>query len=415
MQEKDELEKPVIFNLAIKKDKRVLMLLLSVACLLLMVVMANARVAYAGSETDQGGGNGPTPQWIWPGDGGGTDPIPNTFYGEVYNPTGRPIPAGVAVVLTGGGNMGYAWTTTDSQGTFQIQSGSVVGNNIEIKPNTIYQLLINDEDAQGRPGFGLVDTEWCQAGGWYFTDNMGWANVHIQLQRAPKVNVTFAALYSNTQFATLSYEWGTSTTFNHQLDFNVLIVGVSTGYSVTTSGSYMCRVDGNERIAVQRIFYANAYYDAKPYDPYGTPGVTVAGVTIPDKYSGYYNNPVNEYLSNASELLSTDPSHTFSFGLGPSTAIYGYTETESHTWGVSASPFAILFNVFGNLITMDETVTTTKSTYVKMSVTVPTGYPLINFMAYCPGPPGTSFDPLRDSKDGTGGYELHIWDMSGYG
>ncbi len=130
MQEKDELEKPVIFRLAIKKDKRVLMLLLSVACLLLMVVMANARVAYAGSETDQGGGNGPTPQWIWPGDGGGTDPIPNTFYGEVYNPTGRPIPAGVAVVLTGGGNMGYAWTTTDSQGTFQIQSGSVVGNNI---------------------------------------------------------------------------------------------------------------------------------------------------------------------------------------------------------------------------------------------------------------------------------------------
>ncbi len=415
MQEKDELEKPVIFRLAIKKDKRVLMLLLAFACLLLMVVMANSRVAYAGSETDHSGGNGPTPQWIWPGDGGGKDPIPNTFYGEVYNPAGRPVPAGVAVALYGGGSMGYAWTTTDSAGTFQIKSGSVIGNNIEIKPNTIYQLLINDRDRNGLPGFGLVDTEWCQSGGWYFTDNIGWANAHVPLQRTPQVNVTFAALYSNTQFATLSYEWDTSTTFNHQLEFGALTAGVSIGYSVTTSGSYTCRVDGNERIAVQMIYYANAFYDAKPYDPYATPGVTVAGVTIAVPYLGYYNNPVNEYISNPSELLNTDRPHTFSFGVGPSTAIYGYAETGSHTWGISGSPFAILFDAFGKLITMDETVTTTSSTYVKILVTVPTGNPLINFMAYCPGPSGTRFDPLRDSKDGTGGYELHIWDMDGYG
>jgi hypothetical protein len=160
------------------------------------------------------------------------------------------------------------------------------------------------------------------------------------------------------------------------------------------------------------LWYSNAYDDCIT-NCSGIFNVVEAGIAELVPHQGWYQPPISEYITNPSALKTTDPAHTFSFALGPSTETYSYSESGSYTWGASVgSPFGILFSAWGNIITLDATVTTTTghTNDVNISVTVPTGYGLIDFMAYCPGPPGTSFNPL--AANATGGFELHIWDMS---
>jgi hypothetical protein len=239
----------------------------------------------------------------------------------------------------------------------------------------------------------------------------------IPLAPATIVNVTFAALYSNTQFATLQYGIGSSTDFYHTLSFGVLNSGINIGYSTSQSGSYTGSVTGVESAAIQMLYYSNAYDDCPPGGGSGTFNVVDAGIGEKVPYNGYYANKISEYITNASALYTTDLPHTFTFGACPGTWTYGYSETGSYTWGLSVgSPFGILFGAWGNIISIDETVSTTteKTNDVSISVTIPPGYGDVQFMAYCPGPPGTTFNPLQSSV-GTGGFELHIWDMSADG
>jgi len=265
-------------------------------------------------------------------------------------------------------------------------------------------------------GVSCDNPAWGQWSGNLTTDSNAYGTTFVQLSPAAVANVTFAALYSNTKFATLYYGMGSSSDFYHTLSFGVLNSGISEGYSSSQSQSYLASVTGVESIAVQMMYYSNAYYDSFQ-SSIGNPGVVTAGITTRVPYHGYYQPAISDYITNPSSLITTDEPHTFSFGLAPSTETYSYSESGSYTWGASVgSPFGIIFSAWGNVITLDETVTTTTShtNDVTISVTVPQGYGTVDFMAYCPGPAGTSFNPIEGSV-GTGGFELHIWDMSGDG
>jgi hypothetical protein len=296
--------------------------------------------------------------------------------------------------------------TTDSNGYFKYSS---IYN---IQPYSWYSVEVNGKlsDLTHNP----VIAQWGQCRGLVETNGKGYASITLFLDTSTVVNVTYAALYSNTQFATLSYGLSSSSDFYHTLSFGILNSGINLGYSTSLSGSFLASVTGVESIAVQRMYYASAFCD---YSVSG-PGAVTVGITglVPDR--GFYQPPISEYIANPSGLLTTDQPHTFSFGLGPSTETYYYSETSSYTWGASGgSPFGIIFSEWGNIITLDETVTTTTGSTndVTISVTVPRGYGMVDFMAYCPGKPGTSFSPLAANSVGSGGFELHIWDISGDG
>ena len=405
------------------RSQRILLPLIVVAVLLFVVALSSAgKPAYAANPN-----TGVSPQSSSGGGGGGSE-LPNTIYGYVYtyaSPASQEVPiVGVSVYLVWDycfpvqGPILYN-TTTGPGGYFIFnESDMYEGAPLPIYAHTTYFVDVNGwYNYQSNPITSLGVTcdypAWGQWSGNVTTDSNGCGVTSVQLNAAAVTNVTFAALYSNTKFATLSYGTGSSSTFYHTLSFGVLNSGISAGYSASQSGSFTASVTGVESIAIQRMYYSNAYYDSS----LSSPGVVAAGITALVPYQGYYDNAISEYITNPSGLLTTDRPHTFSFGLAPSTETYYYSESGSYTWGASVgSPFGILFSAWGNVITLDETVTTTTghTNDVTISVTIPQGYGTVDFMAYCPGPAGTSFNPLEGNV-GTGSYELHIWDMSSDG
>jgi hypothetical protein len=307
---------------------------------------------------------------------------------------------------------------TDSDGHFEFTNSYVesYGLYYGIVPCTWYYLSVNGYfdpwTGDTNLGYSCDNPAWCQWLCNVTTNSNGYGKEVIILQPSAVVNVTYAALYSDTQFATLYYGLGNQSDFYHTLNFGVLNSGVSTGYSTSQSQSFTASVWGVKSIAIQMMYYASAFYDSI----IANPGVVTAGLTrVPNQ--GFYNNPISEYITNPNGLLSTDPKHCLPFGIEQqSSQTYYYSETNSYTWGASASsPLAIIFGAWGNVVTLDVTVTASCRSDVTIYVGVPQGYGYVNFMAYCPGPAGTSFDPLAKPSVGTGGFELHVFDMSGDG
>jgi hypothetical protein len=216
------------------------------------------------------------------------------------------------------------------------------------------------------------------------------------------VNVTYAALYSDTEYATLEYGIQSESSFSHSVSFNVLNNGISLSYTQSSSASTSFIVSGVSCYQTCEHWYANSYDDS-------VPGVTKAGLSIQVPNTLCYSYATSEYVDP-----TTLTSDYVDFGLGGGGKIsqkYDYQETGSYTWGVNGAPFAIVFSAWSQLITIDETVTTTKTNQLSFTVTVPANSSFINFRAYCP----SNFNPRADPSIGTGGFELHVFDMSGYG
>lgn len=379
------------------RSQRILPLIVFTVLVFVLALSSAGKPAYAASPAP------PTPQMIIGGGGGNPPP---QIMGQIFNYETGDYATGVTVYIYGTGlNQGIliGSGTTDWRGNYDFVTGA-------IQPDSEYLVTINGQ--QSDLGTATTDPSWCQYECYVWT-NSGSQGImgRVLLEPSAIVNVTYAALYSNTQFATLSYGLSNSSDFYHTLSFGILNSGINVGYSTSQSESYVASVTGVESIAVQQMYYSNAYYD----EIISNPGVVKAGINELVPYHGYYNNLASEYITNPNELITADQPHTFSFGLAPSTETYYYSESGSYTWGASVgSPFGIIFSAWGNIVTLDETVTTTTghANDVTISVTVPQGYGTVDFMAYCPGPKGTSFNPLHANNVGTGSFELHIWDMS---
>jgi hypothetical protein len=384
------------------KNPRVLMLLVAFSFFLLLLAMSNTKPVYAA-------GTVPAPQRIIPGgDDGGPTPAPNTIYGQLESLGALgPYPAHVLVNLI---QFTSIWTIyTDDIGCFQFQTGAYYPGqtSLVIMPNIRYEITVNGGYINEMGGW-IPDPAWGQWAGYVVTDDTCWAQVYPRLQPAAVVNVTYAALFSNTQFATLQYGLQTTSTFSHSVSFNVLNSGISIGYSTSSSATFTCWVTGASSISVAKHHYANAFYDSTLTNP----AVVKAGISSQVPFTLFYSYPAMEYV-NPSTLNVSYADFSINEGSGQK---YQYSETGSHTWGATAGvPFGIIFSAWSQVITLGETVTTSGTNDVSFTVYVPSGYGygFVNFRAYSPG--AGSFNPLQDPNKGTGGLELHVWDMSGKG
>lgn len=180
------------------KNRRVLVLLLAFAFLLILFAASSAQPAYA-TGTPSG------PQIIVPGP---TEPdpftyAPNTIEGIVYGYSTGSNAAGITVNLSYGTSL--VAIQADSRGYFQFYTGIGFPDQpiILIQPNTQYRITVNG-GSYGEMGGWIPDPTWGQWAGNVITDSNGWAGKHIPLQPAAIVYVPAAAIFSNTRYATVS-------------------------------------------------------------------------------------------------------------------------------------------------------------------------------------------------------------------
>lgn len=93
---------------------------------------------------------------------------------------------------------------------------------------------------------------------------------------------------------------------------------------------------------------------------------------------------------------------------------YHYKETGSHTWSVSSGVgFAITYQAYGISIGVDATVAVTSGTeswvYFEVDRRSEASPDIRMFRAYSRGWP---LNPSKNSGQGIGGMELHIWEIS---
>jgi hypothetical protein len=111
-----------------------------------------------------------------------------------------------------------------------------------------------------------------------------------------------------------------------------------------------------------------------------------------------------EYVTsqNASSAYTT----TVSVGSGG--AEFDYKESGSWTWKASVCPLGIVFQAFGQAISIDVTVQVTSGwTQWVRAVFNNTSNSTLDFLVYTPG--------AQPVANGFGGMELHVWDLSGAG
>ena len=110
-----------------------------------------------------------------------------------------------------------------------------------------------------------------QWAGYVVTDSTGWAQVYPHLQPAAVVNVPAAAIFSNTKYATVSYEMQSTYTVSHSLTFSVSITGISWGYQPSTTATYgmIFTVKPNCGATVSGRHYAASFWD----DTASPPGI----------------------------------------------------------------------------------------------------------------------------------------------
>jgi hypothetical protein len=364
----------------LKVQREFMLLLALLTCLFFLWIVSSTKPAYADNGL----------QVLDPGDGGGGGPPPpsNTIEGWVINRRDGSFAVGLTVYLYYG-EYGFE-TTTDANGHFVFQGAYIC-------PNWDFLFSLNGE--RYSLGDSCDDARWGQWFGGIHTNDVGYGSRNIFLEPAAKVNVTAAALFSNSQYATLYYGRQTEHTFSHGLSFHVPILGISTGYttSETVTYSVLFECAPNTAQHVYRTHYASTYYDEIIGD------VVASGITdvVANCYWG--SRSTHEYLDSNS--LPTNDWGDFT--VAPGAMEWEYRETGSHTWSASDGvPFAIIYAAFSRIINLDITVTvaTGTTTWVRFRIENPTGHDLC-FRAYTPG-------ARPDPPDGElGGMELHVWQI----
>jgi hypothetical protein len=161
------------------------------------------------------------------GGGGGSSSPTYNIYGQVFNCPNGDYVSNVTVCVwnTQGALCGEA--TTDSSGDFNIVSLAIMANS---------EYLVTVNSYLSGLGTSPIDPTWCQYSAYVETNSLASGMAQpIPLAPATIVNVTYAALYSNTKFATLSYGIGSSSDFYHTLSFGVLNSGINVGYTTATA------------------------------------------------------------------------------------------------------------------------------------------------------------------------------------
>jgi len=358
--------------------RKVQVWLLLMAAVLVFLWLTSTRTAYA---SDDGVGT----ESITPGEGGG---LTNAVAGFIDDEAGSPV-VGMYVYLYAD----YVWplgAVTDSRGFFMFHDP------YSIHPNSFYHISVNGEWLQ--LGVECLDKTYGQWYGAVQTDNKGVAWKFITLQRAAIVDVPAAAIFSNTQYATVYYGTQTSQGFSHSLSFSVPILGISVGYKTSENVAYTALFWSlpNHSQYINRPYYASTYFD----DTVGN--IVATGITheVPNTWWGGLST--HEYL-NKTRLPTTE---YVDFPVPPGGQDWTYQETGSTTWSANFDvPFAIIYEAFSRLIKIDITVTSTSgtTTWVRYRIENPTEND-IYFRVYTPGA-----QPNQNNR--IGGMELHVWQL----
>ena len=369
----------------VKRNVQVWLLLM--AAVLVFLWFASARTAYAG-----GGGEGT--ESFWPGEGGG---LTNAVEGFIYHEGAGPA-CGIWVFLETGYVPPLA-TTTDSVGYYKFEDPNY------ILPNSLYHISVNGE--WGQLGVVCLDKGYGQWYGIVQTDDKGLAWKSITLEHSTIVDVPAAVIFSNTKYATVSYEMTGTYTVSHSLAFSVPITGTSVGYqqSTTATVGFAFSIDPNCGAKISRRHYAASYWD----DAASPPTVEKTGISGSEASWWWDFLGQSEYLNTSSPVVV---SNHFEMRVDPIGTVEGwYYEQGSTTWRVSQGvPFALSYWAFGVNLNLDVTVTTIGSNKVdfKIDRSHDTNPNTLTFWIYTAG-------ALFNPNSHTGGMEFHIWDASGAG
>jgi hypothetical protein len=327
--------------------QRVLILLFASALFLILVTAFNAQPAYAADH--QKPSNIVAPQQIIP------DPQENPSnrvqgWIWIYGSNCQPV-SGINVYLyainkTNGWPMEAGPVQTWSNGFFYFENGDPRFMDC-IAPNQVCYVSVNG--CQTTLGSYCDNPAWCQWQGNVTTDDRGYGCFcPIWLSPSAVVNVPAAAMYSNSQYATLRYVMGQTDTFKHTLSFKIGTFGVSDGYMSGTVAERGLTCYPLGKFVVYQQHYASTYCDAS-HNTYKS-GIVAK---VPGASWGLW--PATEYISNPSGLNVSDCEDFTCAKLG---AVDGtFTETNAHTWSANAGvPFGVIFPAFGKEISLDVTV-----------------------------------------------------------
>lgn len=373
-------------------NPRVLLLLLVLAFFVVfLAIVSTTQPVYAGNR------GGLPPQMITPGDEGGPPLPPNTIEGRVTNYQTGHVIQGMNVYLNFFSGLSCL-STTDSNGWFKF---AYPNPNCGIYPNMRYYLSVNGEPIN--LGGICDDRNYGQWEGDVFTDNQGHAWKTVNLEPVTLVDVTAAALFSNTKYASLYYESVDGHTVSHNVGFGVALgIGYSIGYStsdtVTENLIFICYP--LEAVRLTNKYRAVTYYDAID----GCVRKTGLGGRAPGW--DYELWSTQEYLS-ISNISESYYDKVGCDNVPPFTK--EYEETGSVTW-TQGMPFGINYHHFGVNLNVEITLTTAQTNKVAYTINrrIDNNPAHLLFAVYTAG-------HIYSKDTGRGGMELHIWDLSGAG
>lgn len=389
--------------------QRVFVLLLASAVFLILLIAFNAQPAYAADH--------PNPLKIVPQQHipDHEEPPSNCIEGWIYlyGSNCQPV-SGINVYLdainkTTGWPMAAGPVQTWSNGYFYFENGDPRFMDC-IASNQVCYISINGWCFNGQETLGLScdSPSWCQWRGKVTTDSTGYGSFSaIWLSPATVVNVPAAAIFSNTQYATVYYEMSGTHYVSHGLTFSVPNAGISVGYEQSTTATYSLSfsTDPNSGAIISRRQYTASYWD----NTAAQPGVKASGISGSELQWGWDVLSQNEYLSTSN---SDVVSNHYETRVDRNTAEEGYySEQGSTTWSVTQGvPFADSYLAFGVNIDLNVVVTSSGSNQVgfKIDRSHDTNPNLLTFWIYTPG---AVFNP----NNHVGGMEFHIWDYSGGG
>jgi hypothetical protein len=311
-------------------------------------------------------------------------------------------------------------TQTDQSGYFSFSQDPA---GFPIQTNTPYLITINGA-ITGTLGTKAENPLWGQWAGYFWTDSIGNAARHIDLQAATPVLVPYATFYVNTPYVQqASY----SASSYHDLSFKSEIGG--NGFQSTTSMTVgltwtVYTMGTNVEREYGREWYAVGYLDEQLYDlSHGGEGAiqldNVGLSRVYDQYVLVNTQDVQEYLTPVLTKPNYGlPSNSVPIGVhmdGQQSFTFSYSETGSVTWSYGASgSVGINFLCFGFSVNIDTTATVTQGhtdTVTFLLGPMPVGEPYHTFVIYTGGfsftePNNNPSDPANE-----GGLELHIWDM----
>jgi hypothetical protein len=385
------------------KNRRELVLLLALTAFafLLVVHMSSAGPAYADSP-----GGSVEPQMIAPPEPG--DSPSHYIAGRVLNYESGFGVGGVKVYAYVIGVNDPFVTTTDPVGGFQFYDTN-------IQQDTEYHITVNGDG--WHTGVALENLNWGQWDGWALTNGFAYVFRRIYLEPVTVIDVPAMAMFSNTKYATISYEMTGNYEFSHSMTFSLENPAFTLGYSSTTSESCTyttgCQVSPNHQMKVShRHWVATCWYPYLDTYPSSSPSLTTGKAGQDDPSWDWDLLGTSEYLDPNSTLVVN---HHKENRLDQGGLISKeYSETGTYKWSVSAHvPFAIQYLAFGATIDMDTTVACANSNTVKY-VLDRSGDTNPNTLYFWEYTSGASIN-IPDTGSGSGGMELHVWDVSGAG